>query len=253
MKIKEFYIYKITNLINNKIYIGRHINKQKNDTYFGSGTLITRAIAKYGKDNFKKEIIYYCSSNDELNKKEIYYIKEYNSIFPNGYNISTGGTRVFVLENHPDQEAIRKKISDSHKNKKLSEDHKLKIKEGLCARSEEDKKETSAKMSKAHKGKIKSPQHRQKIGESNRGKKGKKTKGFSGRKHTKETKEKLSIIHLGTKMPPRSDEWKIKQSLAQKGKKRKPFTDEHKEKLSASIKKSLKIKKEKNEIKKILI
>jgi hypothetical protein len=53
-----YLIYKITNLINNKIYIGKHITKDKNDDYMGSGKLITRAIEKYGLENFKKEIIF---------------------------------------------------------------------------------------------------------------------------------------------------------------------------------------------------
>ena len=84
-------IYKIINLINNKIYIGKKSNIQNFNQYWGSGILIKKSIKKYGKDNFKKEIIEYCNTEKELNEKEIYWIKELNSIIPNGYNIAIGG------------------------------------------------------------------------------------------------------------------------------------------------------------------
>lgn len=62
-------IYKTTNLVNGMIYIGK--KSQDYDTYLGSGLLLKRAIAKYGKDNFKKEIIDTAQTIDELNEKEI--------------------------------------------------------------------------------------------------------------------------------------------------------------------------------------
>lgn len=84
-------IYKITNLINNKIYIGQNINDNIN--YYGSGLLIKNAIKKYGKQNFSKEILEICSSKKELNDKEIYWIEYYKSTDKNiGYNIHIGGT-----------------------------------------------------------------------------------------------------------------------------------------------------------------
>ena len=47
-------LYKITNLINQKFYIGVHATNNPNDSYMGSGVAITRAIAKHGRENFKK-------------------------------------------------------------------------------------------------------------------------------------------------------------------------------------------------------
>jgi len=83
-------IYKTTNLINNKIYIGQ--DSQNNPEYFGSGKILNNAIKKYGKSNFKKEILEECSSKEELNEREIYWINKLNSMDTNiGYNIATGG------------------------------------------------------------------------------------------------------------------------------------------------------------------
>ena len=82
-------IYKTTNLLTSKNYVGK--DSYNNPNYFGSGTYLCRAIKKYGKENFKKEIICECSSQKELNEKEEHYIKTLNSKVPNGYNLTNGG------------------------------------------------------------------------------------------------------------------------------------------------------------------
>ena len=87
-----YLIYKITNKVNNKIYIEKHKTEDINDDYMGSGILLKRAQNLYGKKNFIKEILCECSSFEELNEKEIEYIKKYNSTDKDiGYNISKGG------------------------------------------------------------------------------------------------------------------------------------------------------------------
>ena len=67
-----YYIYRITNKINGKTYIGQHKYKKLNDDYMGSGILITRAKQKYGIENFKKEILYsriqYKETADDMEK-----------------------------------------------------------------------------------------------------------------------------------------------------------------------------------------
>ena len=82
-------IYKTINLINNKIYIGK--DSHNNPNYYGSGKIIKYAIKRYGKQNFKKEILCECKNIDDLNRKEQYWIKKLNNRIPNGYNLTDGG------------------------------------------------------------------------------------------------------------------------------------------------------------------
>lgn len=84
------YVYKISNKINGKVYIGKHSSKKLDNGYYGSGMAIKKAISKYGKNNFEKHVLEVCNNEDELNKKEIYYIELYNT-FCNGYNMTKGG------------------------------------------------------------------------------------------------------------------------------------------------------------------
>lgn len=87
----QYYIYLTTNLVDNKKYIGKHTGPLDDD-YLGSGINIKNAIKKYGKENFKKEIIAIVNNEEELNKAEKYYISLYNAVEdPNFYNIADGG------------------------------------------------------------------------------------------------------------------------------------------------------------------
>ena len=85
------YIYKITNKVNGKWYIGKTNGKDPN--YMGSGKLLKRAHKKYGIDNFEKVILENCSTEEELNLKEIAWIASTNALTdPNCYNLAEGGT-----------------------------------------------------------------------------------------------------------------------------------------------------------------
>lgn len=84
------YIYKITNKINGKWYIGKHNGTDSN--YMGSGKLLKRAVAKHGLENFEKTILEYCSSEEELNVREIALIESTNATTdPTSYNLARGG------------------------------------------------------------------------------------------------------------------------------------------------------------------
>lgn len=93
-------IYKITNEINNKCYIGQSVNierrwkrhkqifKNKNDNCYDYP--LYRSIRKYGIENFVFEILEDCNKN-QLNEREFFYMKYFYSFNPYGYNISRGG------------------------------------------------------------------------------------------------------------------------------------------------------------------
>lgn len=93
-------IYKIENLVNHKLYVGQsidieerykqHIYKAFNNNERAYNSAIHQAFRKYGIENFKLEVIEQCNI-DELDEKEIYWIKQLDTISPNGYNISLGG------------------------------------------------------------------------------------------------------------------------------------------------------------------
>ena len=93
----KFYIYKIINKLNNKIYIGKHkVPKNGEDfyRYMGKGLAIRDAIKKYGKENFEKEILENIEDDEKqllVDEREKFWIKELNSLSPNGYNLSPGG------------------------------------------------------------------------------------------------------------------------------------------------------------------
>ena len=90
-------IYLRTNLDNGKQYVGQANDFKQRENEWNclkkhyAGKLIDNARKKYGLDNWKVEIIRECETQDELNKWEIYYIKELNTKTPNGYNLTDGG------------------------------------------------------------------------------------------------------------------------------------------------------------------
>lgn len=59
-------MYKTTNLVNGKIYIGKHITEDPNDRYLGSGHLFYKAVRKYGVKNFKKEVLFIFDNEEEM-------------------------------------------------------------------------------------------------------------------------------------------------------------------------------------------
>ncbi len=67
---KYHYIYKITNLLNSKYYIGMHSTNNLEDGYLGSGTYLRRSVKKHGKDNFRIEILHWRENREELSKLE---------------------------------------------------------------------------------------------------------------------------------------------------------------------------------------
>lgn len=180
------YIYKTTNLINGKIYIGQHKSKVFDQKYKGSGMIIRLAFDKYGFDNFKTEIIEWCNTFEELNQKEEYYIEYYNSRNEKiGYNIRIGGIQSRMSESSREKIHLNSLINPNYgmKGKKQSE---------LCKKIN----------STIHKG----------CSPANK-----------GQKMTEEQRQKCIISHLGqipwNKGIPMSNDAKIKLSSKSKGRK----------------------------------
>ena len=84
-------IYKTTNLINDKIYVGYHSTEDINDSYLGSGKLLKQAIKKYGENNFKRDILYVFPTKEEALLKESEIVNEAFIYSESNYNIKLGG------------------------------------------------------------------------------------------------------------------------------------------------------------------
>jgi hypothetical protein len=84
-------IYKITNLIDGKIYIGKHQTKDLDDGYMGSGKQLKRAQNKHGIENFKKEILFQFDNEADMNAKEVELVTEEFCLREDTYNLCPGG------------------------------------------------------------------------------------------------------------------------------------------------------------------
>jgi len=172
-------IYKTTNLINGKYYIGQHYTSA-DDGYFGSGKIIELSIKKHGKENFKREILEHCTSIN-VNEREIFWIAELSATDKNiGYNITNGGdfghvgkTNGMFGKTHS-AETIQK-LKNRMRNNQYTKGMK---------HTDLWKKNHSAKM----KGHFVSTETKKKISKSNKG------KNFSD-----ETLKKMSIAKKGIK------------------------------------------------------
>lgn len=175
-------IYKITNLIDGKVYIGQTI-KSLTNRWTGHCTTnncryLKSAIDKYGKENFTIEEIDGANSLSELNYLEQHYIYMHNSLAPNGYNLRFGG------DNSPHNEETKKKIGEANSRRIWKEESKNKI-------------------SKAHTGKQ-GPRKGQKIPESEVQKMREYRKGFTSearilaRRNNKTFDKKVLAVNMET-------------------------------------------------------
>lgn len=254
------YIYLIIDLTNWKKYVGQHhYHLEKLDSnYHGSGHIIKR-IYKKRPHTLKEVYLKTCYTQEELDEWEQYYIKFYNTLYPNGYNLTEGGNGgVPCEETRRKLSELKKGLLSGEKNpmfgKHHSEETKQKI--GGVHKGKHISEEQKKKLSVALKGRIMSDEHKKKIGEANKGKhhteeskkkmsdskkglqSGEKHPMF-GKHHSEETKKKMSQNHYdcsGEKNPMfgkhLSEETKKKMSNAKKG---KPMSEEQKKKLSKRV------------------
>lgn len=196
-------IYKILNKITGKCYIGKTIigyekrfNKHKEHAHNKVNRRLYDSMNYHGIDNFEVELLHTCSSLEELNAKEVLAIKEYNSLTPNGYNMTTGGDGGNTLTKW------------SEEDKKALYTQQAKTRTGLKRTTEQ-----KIRMSEAQKGKQISLEQRKKIATS-----------LSERYKNLPTEEQSKVIQpllennytrLGTS---HSDKTKELMSKAKKGK-----------------------------------
>lgn len=154
-------VYKIVNNTNNKYYIGVHKTNNPNDNYMGSGKAIKNAIAKYGKENFTKEILLITESKEEAYAKEKELTIDFN--LTDNYNMKLGGVGGFTKENsHKGLVASNFGKSGARLGGLKSRDNK----KGFHALPSAEIKENGRKGGLANKGKPKSEAHKQKIREA---------------------------------------------------------------------------------------
>jgi len=194
-------IYKATNKVNGKSYIGQTV-KGLSDRIAAhirdSKFLFGKVLRKYGIQSFEISVIDSAETKEALNEKEKYWIQFYDSKAPNGYNLTDGGEG--NLGWNPSEE-VRQKMSDAHtpeRKQALSEkimgdnnpmkDRKIarKVADKNLGRAHSDS--TKQKMSAVRKGKPKTDEHAKRISDS-----------LKGHTVSEETRQKLSKIAKGRK------------------------------------------------------
>lgn len=164
-------IYKTTNLINGKIYIGKHKTQNLDDNYLGSGKAFRRAVNKYGVDNFTKEYLFIFDNEEDMNNKELELVSEEFIKEDTNYNLRIGGDGGWEYAN-----------TKYPKSAFYGKTHKAKAKKILSAIMIE-KYKTDAEY--YHKQK----QHMKNISEISR--KNNPNGTFYGKSHTDEAKRKI--------------------------------------------------------------
>ena len=184
------YTYMVTNNINGKVYVGSHSwdGEGLDPNYYGSGTAITAAVRKYGKENFQVEVLYYYDTIEECRADEERILTEYNvRDCPHSYNIKNGAigwtSEDITGENNP---MYGKHLSAEHR-KKLSQANKGE-KHPFYGKHHTDA--TRQKMSQSSKGEN-NPMY---------GKRGKDSPWY-GKHHTDESRKKMSKAQKGEKNP----------------------------------------------------
>ena len=241
-------IYRLFNTNNGKSYIGQFKKDDPNqrwqrhlrDAINGSSCAIHQAIRKYGKEAFELSVLCLCINQDELDKKEDYYIQEYNSmIYDNGYNMVPGGKGRAPDFHH--KEEHKKKMSEFMKNRCVSDATKEKISNARKGTTNNWSEATRQRVAEASRLKATgvpcSDEKKAKISASLKGRPG----AMKGRVRTKEHSENISKALKGKASPSkgvkRTEEQKKRIGDASRGRK---FSEETKRQMSESRKERFK-------------
>ena len=159
------FVYKTTNNITGKIYIGAHSSKTINDNYLGSGKNLKDSIKKYGKENFTRNIIEFFRTREEAFKREAELVTESFIKENTNYNMCPGG-----LGSSVKTDEFKKSVSAKLKGKKFSKEHSR-------------KKSLAQTGEKNHRFGKPNPNNPKLHGAEN---------GMFGKNHSQETKELIS-------------------------------------------------------------
>lgn len=169
----KFYIYKITNMLTGKIYVGQHKVREGETlrSYMGRGGRLLKDYKKFGRKIFSKEILEYLDDDEKhllVDEREKFWIKELGAD-KTGYNINPGGKNVCLPETAMLISAVRK------------------------ANGYRPSEETKSKMSAAAKGVPKSDIHKQHLSDNHRTKTEHTIVFEDGRESVKTTEAKYKI------------------------------------------------------------
>jgi hypothetical protein len=135
-KYKYHIIYKTTNLVNNKIYVGLHSTNNLEDRYLGSGWVLKDAIEKYGRDKFVREILYVFNNREDCRKMEALIVDAEFVQRKDTYNLQVGGMGVenqWGESNHMFGKIAHnaKELIATHKDGTVLTSTSIKVMEGL--------------------------------------------------------------------------------------------------------------------------
>lgn len=201
-------IYKITNQLNDKVYIGQTIRSFKTRIYAHKKQAIERrlpiqrAIYKYGFENFKFEILCECINQNDLDNMEIFYIWAHGSTNPElGYNLENGGNKSSKITDE-----IRHRMSLAQK--KRYQNPEMREQTSNAAKKRFNNPNEREKLRQANLGKILSEETKQKIRDNHF--------DWTGKKHTKESKEKMKQSHLGKRRGENNSSAKLNWEIVSK-------------------------------------
>jgi hypothetical protein len=188
----KYTIYKTTNILNNKIYIGKHQTENVDDDYFGSGIYLEKDVKKYGKENFKKEILFIFDTESEMNSKEKELVTEDFVKRNDNYNRAIGGEGGAIFKGRKHSEETKRKLSEKAKKRVVTEETRRKI-------SEANKKrivslETKQKLSEKAKIRFQNEDSKKNISETLKKKYSNGDISVNVYERTKEHRQKMSEI-----------------------------------------------------------
>lgn len=176
-------VYKTTNTVNGKIYIGVHKTEDPNDGYLGSGEALSHALRKYGRQAFKKEVLHVFDNPEDMRSKERELVNDSFVKRADTYNLMRGGDKGFGSLNSEEARFLSRKGHEAQRRL-----------------SEEDPVWAENKRKRILEGIVGRPVNRELLSRTC-------TRTWTGRKHTEETRRKMSESSREPSLGERNSQW----------------------------------------------